>query len=150
MGILNGFLLALFIIVSILLILLVLVQNEEGDGLGGLFAGGSSTAFGSRSGNILTKASSILGALFFILSFSLAILNRSPASDRGVEEAGRQSIPIQSEEDTDLKDWAPEGTGSAKEGAGEIKAEDAQEIEGQSDSEPIPLQNDGAEGAQTE
>lgn len=103
---LSVFLLVLFIIVSILLILLVLVQNEEGDSLGGVFAGGSNTAFGSRSGNVLTRASSVLGALFFILSFSLAMLNRSPASDKGVEEAGRKLAP-QTEATTDLKAFEP-------------------------------------------
>ncbi|MDR2601383.1 MAG: preprotein translocase subunit SecG [Spirochaetaceae bacterium] len=90
MGVLSGFLLVLFIIVSIFIILLVLVQNEDGDSMGGLFAGGSNTAFGSRSGNILSKASSILGILFFALAFSIAIINRTPG-DAGVEAAGRQS-----------------------------------------------------------
>ncbi|MDR2521963.1 MAG: preprotein translocase subunit SecG [Spirochaetaceae bacterium] len=90
MGILNGFLLVLFIIVAVLMVLLVLVQNEDGDTMGGVFGGGSNTAFGSRSGNILTKTSSVLGALFFILAFSLALLNRTP-SGSGVEAAGRQS-----------------------------------------------------------
>jgi preprotein translocase subunit SecG len=57
--------------------------------LGGIFAGGSSSAFGSRSGNVLTKATTILGALFFVLSFSLALINRTPGGS-GVEAAGRQ------------------------------------------------------------
>ncbi|MDR2467991.1 MAG: preprotein translocase subunit SecG [Spirochaetaceae bacterium] len=106
MNVLSIFLLVLFIIVSVLLILLVLVQNEEGDSLGGVFAGGSSSAFGARSGNILSKTSSVLGALFFILSFSLAMLNRTPADDRSVEEAGRRLIP-QTEQNTDLKVFEP-------------------------------------------
>jgi preprotein translocase subunit SecG len=107
MGILNGFLLVLFIIVSVLMVLLVLVQNEEGDTMGGVFGGGSNTAFGSRSGNVLTKTSSVLGALFFILAFSLALLNRVP-SGSGVEAAGRQSGGI---------DWFLEGTTDAPESA---------------------------------
>ncbi|MDR0551638.1 MAG: preprotein translocase subunit SecG [Spirochaetaceae bacterium] len=90
MGFLNGFLLVLFIIVALLLILLVLAQNEEGDTMGGVFAGGSNTAFGSRSGNILTKTSSVLGALFFALAFSIAIINRGVDSG-GVEAAGREA-----------------------------------------------------------
>jgi len=99
MEILKVFLLVLFIIVAILLVLLVLVQDEEGDSMGGIFGGGSSTAFGSRSGNILTKISSVLGALFFILSISLAVVNRTPGIDKGVEEAGRQAITEQKEGD---------------------------------------------------
>jgi preprotein translocase subunit SecG len=89
MAILSTVLLVLFIINAILLILLVLVQNEEGDSLGGIFAGGSGSAFGSRSGNVLTRATSVLGALFLVFSLGLALLNRTPAGS-GVEAAGRE------------------------------------------------------------
>jgi len=85
-------LLVFFIIVAILLVLLVLAQNEEGDSLGGIFAGGSGSAFGSRSGNVLTRATSILGALFLIISLGLALANRTP-SGSGVEAAGRALTP---------------------------------------------------------
>jgi preprotein translocase subunit SecG len=67
----------------------VLVQNEEGDSLGGIFAGGSGSAFGSRSGNVLTRATTVLGALFLIISLGLALLNRTPGGT-GVEAAGRE------------------------------------------------------------
>jgi preprotein translocase subunit SecG len=90
MGVLGILLLVLFVIVAILLILMVLIQNEEGDSFGGIFAGGSSSAFGSRSGNVLTRITSVLGILFLVISFSLALVNRSPAGS-GVEAAGRQS-----------------------------------------------------------
>lgn len=71
---------------------LVLLQNEEGDSLGGLFSGGSNSAFGSRSGNVLTKATYTLITLFFVVSFLLAWLNKSPG-DSGLEtEARMQQI----------------------------------------------------------
>ena len=89
MSILGIVMLVFFVVVAILLILLVLIQNEEGDSLGGLFAGGSGSAFGSRSGNVLTRATTILGSLFFIISLGLAILNRTP-SVTGVEAAARE------------------------------------------------------------
>jgi preprotein translocase subunit SecG len=89
MGILNVLLLVFFVIVAVLLVLLVLIQNEEGDSLGGIFAGGSGSAFGSRSGNVLTRTTSILGALFLVLCLSLALINRTPGTT-GVEAAGRQ------------------------------------------------------------
>ena len=92
MGILGIVLLVFFVIVAILLILLVLAQNEEGDSLGGIFAGGSGSAFGSRSGNILTRATTVLGALFLIISLSLALVNRSPGG-AGVEAMGIQLAP---------------------------------------------------------
>jgi preprotein translocase subunit SecG len=57
--------------------------------MGGIFAGGSGSAFGSRSGNVLTRATTVLGALFLILSLGLALLNRSPGTS-GVEAEGRR------------------------------------------------------------
>ena len=92
MGPLSIVVLVFFVIVAVLLILLVLAQNEEGDSLGGLFAGGSGTAFGSRSGNVLTRGTTILGALFLVISLGLAMMNRSPAGS-GVEAAGRVLTP---------------------------------------------------------
>jgi preprotein translocase subunit SecG len=91
MSVLSIVLLVFFVIVAALLILIVLIQNEEGDSLGGIFAGGSSSAFGSRSGNVLTRTTSILGALFLVLSLGLALSSRIPAG-RGVEEAGRELL----------------------------------------------------------
>ena len=92
MTLIGLILLVFFVIIAILLILLVLVQNEEGDGLGGLFAGGSGSAFGSRSGNFLTRVTTVLGALFLIISVGMALMNRSPAGT-GVERAGRSLLP---------------------------------------------------------
>ena len=89
MGVLSIVLLVFFVIVAVLLILLVLMQNEEGDSLGGLFGGGSGSTFGSRSGNVLTRTTTVLGALFLILSLGLALINRTPG-DKGVEAAGRE------------------------------------------------------------
>ena len=95
MGIISAILLVFFIIVAVLLVLLVLVQTEEGDGLGGIFAGSSSSAFGSRSGNILTRATTVLGATFLIVSLGLALLHRTPGTgvlDAGLELFGDQQV----------------------------------------------------------
>jgi len=82
-------LLVFFVINAILLVLLVLIQNDDGGGLGGIFAGGSNTAFGSRSGNILTRATTVLGSLFLVISLGLALLS-STKGGTGVEEEGRR------------------------------------------------------------
>ena len=89
MGVLSVILLVIFVIVAVLLILLVLIQNDEGGGFGGMFGGGANTAFGSRSGNVLTRATTVLGSLFLIISLSLAFLSRSAAGS-GVEEEARR------------------------------------------------------------
>ena len=78
-------LLVLFIVIALLIVGLVLLQNEEGDSLGGLFSGGSNSAFGSRSGNVLTKATYTLITIFFVISFFLAWLNKSPG-DPGLQK----------------------------------------------------------------
>ena len=73
-------LLVLHIFVTLMLIGLVLIQRSEGGGLGigstpgmGSFMGGRGTA------NLLTRATAILGTVFFILSLALALINRSTA-----------------------------------------------------------------------
>ncbi|MCL2277257.1 MAG: preprotein translocase subunit SecG [Treponema sp.] len=89
MGVLSVVLLVFFVIIAVLLVLLVLIQNDEGGGFGGMFGGGANTAFGSRSGNVLTRATTVLGSLFLIISLSLAILSRTPTGS-GVEEEARR------------------------------------------------------------
>jgi preprotein translocase subunit SecG len=89
MGIIGIVLLVIFVIVCVLLILVTLVQDEQGDSLGGIFAGSSSSTFGSRTGNVLTRFTGILGALFLGLALVLAFINRS-GSTKGVEEAARE------------------------------------------------------------
>jgi preprotein translocase subunit SecG len=113
-GVLSIVLLVFFVIAAILLILLVLIQNEEGDSLGGIFSCGSSSAFGSRSGNVLTRTTTILGAIFLVLSLGLALINRTPGGT-GVESAGRQLTTDvdttwwQEEEGAGAVDILPEG-----------------------------------------
>jgi len=92
MGILEIVLLVFFIIIAVLLVLLVLIQTEDGNSLGGIFAGGSDSAFGSRSGNVLTRATTVMGALFLIASLGLALLSRSTGGSGVEEEARRLNI----------------------------------------------------------
>ena len=90
MSVLGIVLLVFFIIVSILLVFMVVIQDEGSDSLGGIFAGGSSSAFGSRSSNVLQKFTYVLGGLFFVLAFSLALINKTSfrqCRDRGPAQA---------------------------------------------------------------
>ena len=87
MGLLSIVLLVIFAIAALLMILVIMLQDDQGEGIGGLFGGGSSSAFGSRSGNILTRFTTILGAIFIVGAFALAWLNRTPESTDIVEKA---------------------------------------------------------------
>jgi preprotein translocase subunit SecG len=69
-----------FLIICVLLVSIVLVQNDAGGGMGGLFGNAGSAAFGSRSGSVLVKTTYGLVALFFVTSFVLAFLNRVPTT----------------------------------------------------------------------
>lgn len=89
MGLLSILLLVLFVITALLLVAIVMIQDEGGEGMGGIFGGGGSTQVGNRSGNILTKTTSILGTIFLLSSFGLAWMSRTP--DMGdVEAAARR------------------------------------------------------------
>jgi preprotein translocase subunit SecG len=132
MGILGIVLLVFFIIIAVLLILIVLIQNEEGDSLGGIFAGGGGSAFGARSGNVLTRATTILGAIFLVLSLGLALINRSPAGI-GVEEAAQR---IEERETTDwfLQDRESDGSSSTDSSASPLPASAQPELEESSET----------------
>lgn len=102
MGILGILLMIIFVISSILLVLIVLVQDEGGDGLGGIFGGGGSSQVGNRSGNILTRITSVLAAVFLLSSFGLAWLNRTPEAG-DVEAAARR---LEAEQGGAVEWWA--------------------------------------------
>lgn len=89
MGVLEVLLLVFFVIVAFLLVGMVLIQDEQGDGLAGMFGGGSQSTFGSRSGNVLSRTTTILGGLFIIVALGLAVLFKTPNTG-DVAAAARQ------------------------------------------------------------
>ena len=72
--------LTLYVIICIFLILLVLIQKGRGGGLSGAFGGsGGNTAFGTKTGDVLTWATSIVFAIFIFLAVAM---NLSAEYDR--------------------------------------------------------------------
>ncbi len=69
-------LIVVYLIVALALIGLVLIQQGKGSDMGASFgAGASATLFGSNgSGNFLTKTTTILASLFFLISIFLGSL----------------------------------------------------------------------------
>jgi preprotein translocase subunit SecG len=105
MGFLGIILMIIFVVSSLLLILVVLLQDEGGDGLGGIFGGGGASQVGNRSGNILTRITSVLAAVFLLSSFGLAWLNRTP--NAGDVEAAARRLEAQNGESS-VEWWVPE------------------------------------------
>lgn len=73
----STILLIVFLLVTLALIGVILVQRSEGGGLGigssqgmGNFMGGRGTA------NLLTRTTAILGTIFFVMALGLALLHR--------------------------------------------------------------------------
>ena len=64
-----------YILIAAAMIVLILLQNGAGADAGSGFGGGASaTVFGARgSGTFLTRATSVLAALFFLLSIVMGI-----------------------------------------------------------------------------
>ena len=73
------------LLIAVAIIGLIMLQQGKGADMGASFgAGASQTLFGSDgSGNVLTKATAWLVVLFFVTSFSLALLvsKRSTVAD---------------------------------------------------------------------
>jgi preprotein translocase subunit SecG len=91
------------VLCSVMLIGLILLQKSKGGGLGGAFGGGmGESLFGSRAGNVLTRATVILGIVFLLNTVFLAVIHSGSgrrslmerftggsAASRAAQQAGR-------------------------------------------------------------
>ena len=75
----ENLLIFFYIVISIALILLVLLQQGKGSDLGSAFGGGSSNAMFGSSGpsNPLTKVTAIVSTIFLVLSLSITYISRN-------------------------------------------------------------------------
>jgi preprotein translocase subunit SecG len=72
MGFLFYTTIAIFIFVCFCMILLILIQKGRGGGLASAFGGaGGNTAFGSKTGDVLTWATSVVFGVFILLAVAL-------------------------------------------------------------------------------
>jgi preprotein translocase subunit SecG len=69
----------IYVLVCFLLLVVVLLQQGKGGDIAAAFGGSSSqTAFGARAGaTVLTRATAVLGTLFMLCAFGLALMSRS-------------------------------------------------------------------------
>ncbi|MGX5172816.1 preprotein translocase subunit SecG [Aliikangiella sp. IMCC44653] len=88
--------LIIYLVVSIALIGIILLQQGKGAEMGASFgAGGANTVFGAAgSGNALTKTTTILAILFFATALAISYLNAEP--EIIVDEVLDVTAPIES------------------------------------------------------
>ena len=95
-GILMKFVAVLFVMVSVVLILVILVQKGRGGGLSGAFGGGmASGLLGSKTGDFLTWVTIGLVTVFLGLAVLMARYYRPSVSEYGAQAPApaRQSVP---------------------------------------------------------
>jgi preprotein translocase subunit SecG len=84
--------------ICFLLLVVVLMQQGKGGDIAAAFGGsGSQTAFGARAGaSVLTRATTVLGALFMIGAMTLAIVGEQDTSSvlSGVEGPAQPDAPV--------------------------------------------------------
>lgn len=106
MGAISVVLLVAFVIICVLSILLVLVQEPDNSGMGGMLGGGNSQAFGSHSASVLTKTTVVFVILFFILTFLLALLNKGAKLNNDLSDVAAESgLVSDSKSDAAAADW---------------------------------------------
>ena len=101
MSILINLSLALFVLVSLLMVLVILMQRPKSEGLGAAFGGAvTDNIFGAQTTNVLVKFTTWLAGIFFALTFALSVLyaHRSTADSAFRRElmktqAAQQNLP---------------------------------------------------------
>jgi preprotein translocase subunit SecG len=112
----NSILLVAQVLLSISLIVLILMQHGKGADAGAAFgSGASATVFGARgSGNFLSRATTVIAILFFVVCLSLAYISSNrdaPDSVMGsVTAQETEVVPMQ--EADGLPPAEPQGDGS--------------------------------------
>src|SRR3954463_15992524 len=95
---LYTFLMVLLTIDSIVVIVAVLLQSGQGQGLAATFGGVSSSAsslFGTRqTGNLLTKASWWGGGIFLFLAFLLSLASSRSRAPKSVLDQAFPNAPV--------------------------------------------------------
>lgn len=102
MIILINVLLSIYVVVSLLMLLVILMQRPKSEGLGAAFGGGvTENIFGAQTTNVLTKATAWLAGIFFLLTFVLSILYAHQSMSRSnlrreliKTEAAKPNVPL--------------------------------------------------------
>src|SRR6266498_4808791 len=75
MNLLINLCLALFVLLSLVMVRVILMQRPKSEGLGAAFGGGvTENIFGAQTTNVLVKFTTWLAGIFFALTLGLSIL----------------------------------------------------------------------------
>lgn len=113
--ILMNFVAVLFVLVSVVVILVILIQKGRGGGLSAAFGGGmAGSLLGSKTGDFLTWVTIVLVGVFLLLAVVLARFYRPPLPDRGggTDTTTQQQAPADVAPADDGGMPAADGTGA--------------------------------------
>jgi preprotein translocase subunit SecG len=75
MNLLINLFLVVFVLVSLLMVFVILMQRPKSEGLGAAFGGAvTENIFGAQTTNVLVKFTTWLASIFFALTFGLSVL----------------------------------------------------------------------------
>lgn len=159
----TNLLIGLFLLISVLMILLVLIQRPQGGGLSGAFgaggagAGAGQSAFGTKTGDMLTYATIGIFICFLaaaiVLNFatrpagpvSTETLLSAPAGSSSsvpTDETADESTGESTDEDASTPDATPQPVETPAEEANEIVDDATDAIETEAGTEPVPQSDD--------
>lgn len=102
MSVLTVLLQVLLVIVSVLLVGVILLQRNKGQGAGLAFGGMGEAVFGSEMGNVLTRATIVLGIVFLAIVLGLSLItkyghkaNRLDGLDDEVSRQAVEALPVE-------------------------------------------------------
>src|ERR1700752_2777599 len=97
MDFLFYFTIVLFILVCLFMILLILIQKGRGGGLASAFGGaGGNTAFGSKTGDVLTWATSVVFGVFLLLAVALNLFANARHDSVNASATNTRPVPARS------------------------------------------------------
>jgi preprotein translocase subunit SecG len=89
---LQSFLNVVHVFVCLFLILVVLLQQGKGGGLGGMGGGAATQVFGGRgAGNFMTRLTAVCAAIFMLTSVALAYI--ASGGDRALRQFDESAEP---------------------------------------------------------
>ncbi len=109
-----GTILAAHVLISIILIVVVLLQQSKGAGLSSVFGGGGQSLFGGRgAAPFLIKTTVVLATLFMLITFSLSLITaRRRAPKTAIErEIERGVLPVEQVFPPEQPEEAPQPEG---------------------------------------